>query len=197
MKKITHDQDVNRTLADRRKLMDRRILIGRILVGVWAAATVLNLIFLMGSAALRSYLSCTMADLLLMLRYIYAESAVTRFTALPAAVIPCFMVLTAVFWKKDFASILRRAVFILLWLDVIVGVWGYFVDPALLFGVGSNHTFVALANLALHLFLIWHISRARRAMISLDVLPVSEIEGDPFEEFRKKDDGARDESEKY
>ncbi|MBQ8288427.1 MAG: hypothetical protein IJX76_06615 [Clostridia bacterium] len=190
MNKLTRKEEINRTLANRRRLMHRRILIGRILLGVWAAATVVNLILLIGSASLRSYLSSVTADLLLMLRIVYPDSAGAWIAIALAVAIPCLLVTATVFWKQESAEPLRTAAFILIWLDVIVGVWVFFWNPVLVFGDGTNQTVVILANLALHILLIWHVSRARRAVTSLEVLPESEIEGDPFEEFRRKDDGA-------
>ncbi|MBQ8383523.1 MAG: hypothetical protein IJX47_09995 [Clostridia bacterium] len=189
MNKLTRNEEINQTLANRRKLMHRRILIGRILLGVWAASAVINLIFLFGSATLRFYLSSVTADLLMMLRIVYPDSVGAWIAIAFAVAIPCLLVTAAVFWKQEFASPLRTAAFLLLWLDVIVGVWVFFWNPVLVFGDGSNRTAVILINLALHILLIWHISRARRAVTSLEILPEAEIEGDPFEEFRRRDDG--------
>ena len=186
MNKITRDADINLTLANRRRLMHKRILIGQILTGVFAAATVLNLILLWGSLTVRSFLSSPTADFLWSLRFLLMNSAATVLAAAVAVTIPCLLVLAAIFWKRESAAPLRSFVFLLLWADVIIGLWVCFQEPAMIFGIGFNRTFVILANLALHSLLIWHISRARRAVTSLDVLPESEITGDPFEEFKKK-----------
>lgn len=184
--KTNRQEELNSALARRRGLMYRRILIGRILLGVWAGAVVLNLILLYGSSELRFYLSSVTADFLLMLRMVYPDSIGTLIGAVVSLAIPCLMVCATVFWKRESAELLRLAVFVLLWLDLIFGVWLVMGNAVPVFGSGSNRIFVILANFALHILLIWHISRARRAVTSLDVLPETEIdEGDPFEEFKK------------
>ncbi len=186
MKQSSRQAEINRQLADRRRLMQKRILIGRILLAVWGTAALLNLILLLLSADLRFYLSSTTADLLLALRVLYPDAGWNVPALLGAFAIPLLMGGAAILWKGDSAKLLRDGMFLLLWTDVVFGLFGYFMDPVLLFGTGSNQTAVVIANLAIHGLLIWHISRARRAVISLEVLPESEIEGDPFEEFRKK-----------
>ena len=186
--KIDRQEELNRTLSLRRALMHRRILIGRILLGAWAAATVLNLILLYGSSQMRFCLSSVTADLLLMLRMIYPDSSGTLVALAVSVAIPCLLIAAAVFWKHESAGLLRSVAFLLCWLDVVIGVWLVIGNAVPVFGEGSNRTFVILANLALHVLLIWHISRARRAITSLDVLPESEIEGDPFDEVCKGDD---------
>lgn len=185
--KRNHQEEINDALTRRRQLMHRRILIGRILLGLWAAASVLNLVLLYGSSQLRSYLSSVTADFLFMLRIVSPDSAGAIVAMVAAMAIPCLMVAAAILWKRESAEPLRTASFLLLWLDVIIGVWLVIGNAVPVFGEGSNRTFVILANLALHVLLIWHISRARRAVTSLDVLPESEIEGDPFEAFRRSD----------
>ena len=183
--KITRDGDVNLTLQKRRRLMHKRILIGRILAGVYAAAAAVNLALLWGSATLRSPLSAPAADLFWSLQLLTMDSTAVFVGAAVALAIPCLPASAAIFWKKDWAASLRTMAFLLLWADIMIGLWVCFQNPAIIFGIGSNRTFLILANLALHILLIWHISRARRAVISLEVLPESEITGDPFEEFKK------------
>ena len=95
------------------------------------------------------------------------------------------MVAAIVFWERDgVGNALRTTVFLLLWADVILGLSAYFWNPAVLFGDSEFQTAVAVANLVFHIALVWLISRARRAVESLDILPESEFEGDPYETFR-------------
>ena len=185
MNKLTRDANINLTLARRRRLMKKRILIGRILIGVYAAAAALNFLLLWGSLTLRSPLSSPVADLLWSLRFLLMPSAATFVGAAVAVTIPILLVLAVIFWKDESAALLRLFVFLLLWADIIVGLWVCFQNPAMLFGIGSGRTVLILLNLALHILLIWHVSRARRAITSLEVLPETEITGDPFEEFKK------------
>ena len=171
--------------ASWRFVMHKRILIGRILAGVYAVAAAVNLILIAGSVTLRSPLSSPTADLLWSLRLLTMDSTAVFLGGAVAIAIPCLLASVAILWKKDSVASLRAFVFLLLWADIIIGLWVCFQNPAIIFGIGSNRTFLILANLALHILLIWHISRARRAVISLEVLPESEITGDPFEEFKK------------
>ena len=103
-----------------------------------------------------------------------------------AFLIPIALVLANVFWKKP--SGIRLAVFLLLWMDVICLIAAWLWNPAMLFGESDLCHLVAVLNLACHIFLVWHVSRARRAVESLEILPEHEYEGDPFEEFCHKSD---------
>ncbi len=178
-------QEVNRALAARRALMQRRILIGRIILIVWAAFAFANLIFLRGSTALRLPLSCTSADFCVMMRFLYPDAGGSILLYIPAILLPVLLAVSAWHWPREGAVLLRRGAFLLIWLDVILGLSAYIWNPAILFGESNLQTALAVLNLVFHIFLVWNISRARRAVESLEILPEQEIEGDPFEEFRK------------
>lgn len=183
--KESRSAEVNRALTERRALMNRRILIGRILLGVWMLTAVVNLLLLYGSNLLRLPLSSTSADLLMMLSILNPDSPAAVAALLGALLIPAVMAAGIVFWKHERAGLLRMLLFLLLWADVVLGLAAYFWNPAVLFGESDKQTVLAVVNLVLHVLLVWHISRARSAVVSLETLPEAEIEGDPFEEFRK------------
>lgn len=184
--KNTRSEEVNRALEARRKLMVKRIRLGRVLLAIWVVAAVLNLVLLFGNRQYRLPLSSVSADLLLMLRFLYPQQGVTILLIPAAFLIPAGLILANVFWKKH--SSIRLAVFLLLWLDVICLIAAWLWNPAMLFGESELCHIVAVLNFACHIFLVWHISRARRAVESLEVLPEHEYEGDPFEEFRNRSD---------
>lgn len=184
--KASRTDEVNRVLAARRALMRRRILRGRVTLIVWAVLAALNLVLLFGSDNLRLPVSCTSADFCMMLHFVYPDAAGSALMMIPALLLPLLMVLAAVLWTRDsVGSALRTAIFLLIWVDVVLGLAAYFWNPAVLFGDNNIQTALAVLNLAGHLALIWLISRARRAVQSLEILPENEYEGDPFEEFRK------------
>ncbi len=183
--KGSRTEQVNRALTERRRLMQRRIFTGRLCLLAWAVLSALNLVLAYGSNVLRLPVSCISADLLMMLHFLHPDTAGSGLWMIPAALLPVGMVLAAFWWNREKAELARKAVFLLLWLDVVLGLAAYIWDPAILFGSGDKQLTFALLNLAGHILLVWRISRARRAVDSLDVLPQSEIEGDPFEEFTK------------
>ena len=185
--KDSRTEEVNRALAARRQLMHKRILRGRIALIVWAVAAVLNLVLLFGSNQLRLPLSCTSADFCVMLYFLDSDLSGNLLLWIPPIVLPILMVMAVIFWNRDGAGkALRTFSFLLLWLDVILGLSAYFWNPAMLFGDTKFQTAVAIVNLIAHLLLVWLISRARRAVESLEILPESEYEGDPYEAFRGK-----------
>ena len=185
--KNSRTEEVNRALAARRELMRRRILRGRVALIAWAVLAALNLVLLFGSDKLRLLVSCTSADLCIMLHFLHPDASGSVLLLLPALLLPVLMLLAAVFWNRDgYGNVLRTVVFLLLWVDVIIGLSAYFWNPAVLFGDTYFQTAVAIANLAGHLMLVWLISRARRAVESLEILPESEYEGDPYEAFRNQ-----------
>ena len=185
--KLSRTEEVNRALAARRKLMKQRILRGRIALIVWAVLAALNLVLLYGSDQLRLPISCTSADLCVMLHFLYPEVWGSILLWIPALLLPVLLVVAAVLWTQDRAGqTLRTAIFLLTWLDVILGLSAYFWNPAMLFGDTKFHTVVAVLNLVGHVLLVWLISRARRAVESLEILPESEYEGDPYEAFKNK-----------
>ncbi len=180
----SRSEKVNRALEARRKLMTKRILLGRILLLVWTVAAILNLVLLYGNVRYRLPLSSTTADLLMMFRFLHPDQGSTGWMLPVALLLPVGLLVANYFWKKHNA--IRLAVFLLLWLDVICMVAAWLWNPVILFGESGIRDFVAIANLLLHALLIWHISRARRAVESLEILPEREYEGDPFEEFRNR-----------
>ena len=185
--KLSRTEEVNRALAARRTLMRRRILRGRIALVAWAVLASLNLVLLYGSDKLRLPISCASSDLCVMLHFLYPDASGSVLLWIPAILFPLLMVASAVWWNRDGAGkMLRIGSFLLLWLDVILGLSAYFWNPALLFGDTKFQTAMAIANLFVHLVLVWMISRARRAVESLEILPESEYEGDPYEAFKHK-----------
>lgn len=185
--KLSRTEEVNRALAARRTLMRRRILRGRIALVAWAVLAALNLVLLYGSDKLRLPISSTSADLCVMLHFLYPDAAGSVLLWIPALLLPVLLVVAAIFWTRDGAGqVLRTVIFLLLWLDVILGLSAYFWNPAILFGDTKFHTVVAILNLVGHVLLVWIISRARRAVESLEILPESEYEGDPYEAFKHK-----------
>lgn len=185
--KDSRTEEVNRALSARRALMRRRILRGRIALVAWSLLAALNLVLLFGSDKLRLPVSCTSADLCMMLHFLNPDVSGSALLLIPALLLPVVIVLAVIFWNQDgFGKVLRTAVFLLLWVDVILGLSAYFWNPAVLFGDTKFQTVVAIANLVGHLLLVWMISRARRAVDSLEILPESEYEGDPYEAFRNK-----------
>lgn len=185
--KESRTEEINRALAARRRLMHKRILRGRITLVGWAVLAALNLVLLFGSDQLRLPVSCTSSDLCVMLHFLYPNASGSGLLWIPAILLPVLMVLGAVWWTRDGAGkALRTALFLLTWLDVILGMSAYFWNPAILFGDTKFQTAVAIANLFGHFVLVWLISRARRAVESLEILPETEYEGDPYEAFRNK-----------
>lgn len=182
--KETRTEEVNRALSERRKLMNRRIFFGRILLAVWAVMAALNLVLLFGNIRYRLPLSCATADLLMMVRFLHPAQNITGWLIPLSVLLPIVLLLAMLFWKKHPA--IRLGVFLLLWVDVICMVAAWLWDPVILFGNSGIRDFIAVANLFLHVFLIWHISRARRAVVSLETLPMTEYEGDPYEEFQNR-----------
>lgn len=176
--------EVNRALDARRALLNKRVLFGRILLLVWLPMVILNLVLLYWNANFRLPISCTTADFLLMLHAVNPDQTNTVLLIPLALLISIGIGAAALLWKKY--SLFRHGMFILLWIDVICMLTAWLWNPILLFGEGELRNVIAVANLAIHIFLIWHISRARRAVDSLEVLPEQEYEGDPFEEFRNK-----------
>ena len=188
--KDSRTEEVNRALAARRTLMRRRILRGRIALTVWAILSALNPVLFFGSDKLRLPVSSPSADLCMILYLLSTEdgNAGARWI-LPAFLLPLLMVLAAILWNRDgVGNLLRKASFLLLWVDVILGLFAYIWNPAMMYGNTTFYTVVAIANLAGHLLLVWLISRARRAVDSLEILPESEYEGDPYEAFRHKEE---------
>ena len=177
-------EQVNRALEARRRLMNKRIMFGRILLWIWAPAVVLNLMLFYLNANIRLPISSTTADFWLMLRVLNSENGLSVLLYLPIAMVPAGIVAASIFWKKQ--SALRTGVFLLLWADMICMIAAWLWNPILLFGDNSLRHWIAVANLIVHIFWIWHISRARRAVESLEILPEREYEGDPYEEFRNK-----------
>lgn len=175
--------EVNRALEMRRGLMQKRIFIGRILLSIWTIAAALNLVLLFGNVRYRLPLSSTTADLLMMIRFLYPDQSATGLLTPLALLIPIALLLALIFWKKH--DSIRLGTFLLLWLDVVCMVAAWLWNPVILFGDSGIREFIAIANLLVHVVLIWHISRARRAVESLEILPETEYEGDPYEEFRK------------
>ena len=185
--KQSRTDEVNQALAARRKLMEKRILRGRIALIVWAVAAIVNLVFLFGSDELRLFLSCTSADFCVMYHFLNPDLPGSVCLLIPAFLLPVGMIVAAILWKRDgVGNWLRTGSFLLLWLDVILGLSAYFWNPAVLFGDHKLQTVVAISNLLAHIGLVWMISRARRAVESLEILPESEYEGDPYEAFRNK-----------
>lgn len=183
--KETRSEQVNRALAARRALMRRRIRIGRILLILWLLFAALNLALLYGSRNLRLPVSCTTADLLMMFYFLSPNAAGSGLLVPLSLLIPALLLPAIVFWKSEKGEFWRRGVFLLLWLDVVCMLSAYLWNPAILFGENQFQLALAVGNLASHVFLIWWISRARRAVQSLEILPETEAEGDPFEEFKR------------
>ena len=182
----SRSEEVNRALEARRKLMAKRIVFGRIILLIWTVVAMLNLLLLYGNVRYRLPLSATTADLLMMLRFLHPDQGATVLLIPLSILIPVGMFAANFFWKKH--DVIRLSVFLLLWLDVICIIAAWLWNPVILFGESDIRHFVAIGNLLLHFFLIWHISRARRAVESLEILPEKEYEGDPFEEFRNRSD---------
>lgn len=188
--KDSRTDEVNRALAARRTLMRQRILRGRIALTVWAILSALNPILFFGSDKLRLPVSGTSADLCMILYLLSSDDGKGgALWILPAFLIPLGIVLAAILWDRDgVGKLLRTASFLLLWVDVILGLFAYIWNPAMMYGNTNFYTVVAIANLIGHLLLVWLISRARRAVESLEILPESEYEGDPYEAFRHKEE---------
>ncbi len=186
--KDSRTEEVNRALAARRTLMRQRILRGRIALTVWAIISALNPVLFFGSDKLRLPVSSPSADLCMILYLLSSEDGQGgALWILPAVLLPLLMVLAAILWNWDgVGNLLRTGAFLLVWLDVILGLFAYIWNPAMMYGNTKFYTVVAIANLAGHLLLVWLISRARRAVESLEILPESEYEGDPYEAFRNK-----------
>ena len=182
--KDSRTEEVNRALEVRRALMNRRILFGRILLWAWVPLGLLNLVFCQANANFRIPLSSTTADFLLIIRFLYPQQKPTVLLVPLAILIPVGIAVAALLWKKH--NFLRTGVFILIWSDIICMIAAWLWNPILLFGDNEVRNIIAVCNLAAHIFLVWHISRAKRAVESLEVLPEQEYEGDPFEEFRNK-----------
>lgn len=183
--KDTRAAEINRVLAERRAIMERRIRTGRILLIVWLVFAVLNMILLFGTQHYRLFFSCTTADFLVMIRFLY-PSANATVAMLPLAMLPLAAILAAIIvWKRSEWKILRTCIFVLLWVDVICAITTWLWNPAILFGENGVQHLIAICNLLFHFALIWWVGRARRAVTSLEVLPETEYEGDPFAEFAK------------
>lgn len=183
--KDSRTAQVNQALAERRATMERRIRLGRIFLLVWLVFAVLNTVLLFGTQHYRLFLSCTTADFLVMIRFLY-PSVDAAVLLIPLAFVLLAVILAAVIlWKRPAFGALRTAVFLLLWADVIFALTTWLWNPAILFGESNLQHLIAIVNLLLHIALIWRVGRARRAVTSLEILPESESEGDPFDEFTK------------
>ena len=177
-------EEVNRALEARRRLMAKRIVFGRIILLVWTVAAILNLVLLYSNVRYRLPLSAATADLLMMLRFLHPDQGATVLFIPLAILIPVGMMGANFFWKKH--DTIRLAMVLLVWADVVCMIAAWLWNPVILFGESGIRHMVAIGNILLHFFLVWHISRARRAVESLEVLPEREYEGDPFEEFKNR-----------
>lgn len=186
--KDSRTAEVNQVLTERRSMMERRIRIGRILLILWLVFAALNLVLLFGTQHYRLFFSCTTADFLVMIHFL-TPSAGTTVVLIPLAILLLAAILTAIIvWKRSKWGFLRTCVFVLLWVDVVCGITAWLWNPAILFGENDVQHLIAICNLLLHFALIWWVARARRAVISLEVLPEAELEGDPFAEFTKNNE---------
>lgn len=166
------EKDVDRQLSQRRALMERRVKRGRITLIVFALLSLAE-IFLQLLTPLRLPLSCTLSDLLMIYGILSLPCMIAAF--LP---IVCLVVI-AIGFRSDRMALARKCLPIFLWIDTILtlalggqpyGLEGFLVSEMIL-------------NLLCHIPVIWFVQRAVRAVGALEILPVAEMDGDPFEGF--------------
>lgn len=163
------ERDVNRRLGERRALMERRIKRGRITLFVFAALSLIE-IPLQILTPFRLPLSCTLSDLLTIYGLFY-------FPCLIAAFLPIvYMVVLAIGFRSDRMELLRKSLPIFLWIDLILTL-ALGGQP---YGIEEFWAAEMMFNLLLHVPVIWFMQRAVRAVNALEILPIEEMEGDPY-----------------
>lgn len=169
-KKVISNSEVNRRLDERRALMNRRVLRGRITLIVFALLSLAE-ILLQIFTPWRLPLSCTLSDLLTMYGLFSIPCMIAAF--LPIV----YMIVLAIGFRSDRLEFARKCLPIFLWIDVVLTL-ALGRSP---YGATDYLTLTMVTNLLLHVPVIWFIQRAVRAVGALEILPTAEMEGDPYE----------------
>ncbi len=162
---------VNKQLAERRVLLNRRIRRGRIALLIFTILSLIEIFLQIASDSLRLPLSCTVSDLLT----VYGLLSLPLFVAAFLPVI--FLLAVCIFFRKDSMAFCRKLLIVFLWADLVLtlGLGG------LPYGLPDRYLVTEMIfNLFLHIPLIWLVHRAVRGVNALEVLPEKEYEGDPF-----------------
>lgn len=164
------DSAVNRQLTARRALMEKRVKRGRIVLWIFAALSLAEIVLQLFSNV-RLPLSCTLSALL-------TVYGIISLPCLIAALLPiAYFVALAIGFRSDRMELPRKFLTVFLWVDFIITL----ALGGNAYGLDKYITTEIVCSFILHIPLIWIMMRAVRAVGALDVLPTEEMEGDPYE----------------